>query len=594
MCGIVGYTGPKNIRDVLIDGLKRLDYRGYDSAGVGVRKEDEIYLQKKKGRIEDLSKEDIPEGKAGIGHTRWATHGKPSDENAHPFVDCRGEIAIVHNGIIDNFNSIKDELIDKGHEFSSETDSEVIVHLLEENNDGDLLEAFKKTVTKISGSYAILALRRDSSELLVTRNQSPMVVGIGEDENLVASDAPALLEHTKNVKYLQDGDIARITGDEIDIWNEDDQLIERKTKKIEWDLEDAEKGGYEHFMLKEIFEQPKAIHESILGRLTNFDEFDLSKYDPNAIQFIACGTSAHAGFVGKYIFEKIAKIPCTLEFSSEYRHSSPSESYPLTILLSQSGETLDTMAAAREANQRGNDTLAITNVLDSSITREVDEVMYTQAGPEIGVAATKTFTTQVVMLYLLAIEMGIKRNVLSKDQADKYRDELRRLPRKVESILNDKEKIRDMTESLAKAEDIFFVGRNINYPVALEGALKLKEIAYIHAAGYPAGELKHGPFALLTENTPVIAIAVKDETFDKMLGNIGEIAARDSPVIVVGDKDKELEKLADDAYFIPDVPPLFSPLLVNVVLQLISYYTAYRLDRDIDKPRNLAKSVTVE
>jgi len=594
MCGIVGYIGPKKPGEVLINGLKRLDYRGYDSAGVAVSSENEIYLQKKKGRIGDLSEKDIPIGKSGIGHTRWATHGRPSDHNAHPFIDCRGEIAIVHNGIIDNFSSIKEELINNGHEFTSETDSEVIVHLLEENYDGDFLEAFKKTVTRINGSYAILAIHKDSNELLVSRNQSPMVIGVGDQENLVASDAPALLEHTKNVKYLQDGDIARITEDNIEIWNENDELIERETKKIEWDAEDAEKGGYEHFMLKEIFEQPKAIHESILGRLTDFNELDLSQYNLDAVQFIACGTSAHAGFVGKYIFEKIAKIPCTLEFSSEYRHSSPSDSYPLTILLSQSGETLDTIAAAREANRRGNDTLAITNVLDSSITREVDDVMYTQAGPEIGVAATKTFTTQVVMLYLLAVEMGIERNVLSKDQADKYRDELRRLPRKVETILNDKEKIKELTESLSKADDIFFVGRNINYPVALEGALKLKEIAYIHAAGYPAGELKHGPFALLTENTPVIAIAVKDQTFEKMLGNIGEIAARDSPVIVVGDQDKELEKLADENYFIPEVPPLFSPLLVNVVLQLISYYTAYRLDRDIDKPRNLAKSVTVE
>ncbi len=594
MCGIVGYIGPKNTGEVLINGLKKLDYRGYDSAGVAVARKDQIYLQKKKGRIEDISEKDIPDGMAGLGHTRWATHGRPSDDNAHPFLDCGEKIAIVHNGIIDNFNSIKDELIEKGHEFTSETDSEVVVHLLEEYYEGDFLKAFKKIVKRITGSYAILALRVNSNELLVTRNQSPMVIGVGEQENLVASDAPALLEHTKNVKYLQDGDTARITDKDIEIWNENDEPIERKTKKIEWDAEDAEKGGYEHFMLKEIFEQPKAIHESILGRLTDFDELDFSKYNLNEVQFIACGTSAHAGFVGKYIFEKIAKIPCTLEFSSEYRHSSPSDSYPLTILLSQSGETLDTIAAAREANRRGNETLAITNVLDSSITREVDDVMYTQAGPEIGVAATKTFTTQVVMLYLLAIEMGLERNVLSKDQGDKHRDELRRLPRKVESILNDKDKIRKMTKSLAKADDIFFVGRNINYPVALEGALKLKEIAYIHAAGYPAGELKHGPFALLTEDTPVIAIAVKDKTFEKMLGNIGEIAARDSPVLVVGDKDKELEKLADDAYFIPDVPPLFSPLVVNVVLQLISYYTAYRLDRDIDKPRNLAKSVTVE
>ena len=594
MCGIVGYIGSKNIAEVLLKGLKRLDYRGYDSAGVSVGCGDSIYLQKKKGRLDELSPEDIPSGYAGIGHTRWATHGKPSDKNAHPFLDCNEEITIVHNGIIDNFNSIKDELLEKGHEFTSETDSEVIVHLLEENYEGDFLKAFKNTVRRLDGSYAILAMHKDSDELLVTRNQSPMVIGVGENENMIASDAPALLEHTKNVKYLEDGDLARVTETELQIWDENDQLIERETKRIEWDLEDAEKGGYEHFMLKEIFEQPKAIHDSILGRLTEFEDVDFSKYKLDAVQFIACGTSAHAGYVGKYIFENIAKVPCTVEFSSEYRHSSPSESYPLTILLSQSGETLDTIAATREANRRGNDTLAITNVLGSSITREADEVVYTQAGPEIGVAATKTFTTQVVLLYLLAIEIGLQKKTLSKDRAEKYKDELRKLPRKVETILDDKDKIQEMTEDLAEAKDIFFVGRNINYPVALEGALKLKEIAYIHAAGYPAGELKHGPFALLTKDTPVIAIAVKDQTFEKMLGNIGEIAARDSPVMVIGDEDKELNKLADQVYFIPEVEPMFSPLLVNVVLQLISYYTAYRLGRDIDKPRNLAKSVTVE
>ncbi len=594
MCGIVGYIGPKDVGQVLLKGLKRLDYRGYDSAGVAIKNQDEIYIQKKKGRIEELSEEEVPEKEAGIGHTRWATHGKPSDRNAHPFLDCEENTSIVHNGIIDNFNQIKDELIEKGHEFTSETDSEVIVHLIEENYEGDFLEAFKTAVEQIDGSYAIVAMRKDSNEIVVARNRNPMVIGIGDDENLVASDAPALLDHTKKIKYIEDGDIARVRTDSVEIWNEDDEVVERETKKIDWDVEDAEKGGYEHFMLKEIFEQPKAIHETILGRMNEFKEVDISKYDIDSVQFLACGTSAHAGYVGKYIFEKIAKVPCQVEFSSEYRHSASSDSYPFTIVLTQSGETLDTIAATREANRRGNDTLAITNVLDSSITREVDEVVYTKAGPEIGVAATKTFATQVVVLYLLAIEIGLERNVLSKDEAEKYKDELRRLPRKVERILNDKEKIRAMTEDLAKAEDIFFVGRNINYPVALEGALKLKEIAYIHAAGYPAGELKHGPFALLTEETPVIALAVKDDTYENMLGNIGEIAARDSPVMVVGEEDKELKKLADYSYFIPETTPLFSPLLVNVALQLISYYTAYRLDRDIDKPRNLAKSVTVE
>ncbi len=594
MCGIVGYIGPKNMGDVLIKGLNRLEYRGYDSAGVAVKTDQGIYLQKKKGRISDLSKQEIPDGKAGIGHTRWATHGKPADNNAHPFLDCEEDISIVHNGIIDNFNSIKDRLREKGHEFSSETDSEVIVHLIEDNYQGDFIEAFKETIEDLDGAFAVVALREDSEEILVARNESPLVLGIGSEENFVASDAPALLDHTKDVKYLQDGDVARISSETVEIWDGNDERVERETKRLDWDVEDAEKGGYEHYMLKEIFEQPNAIHESLLGRLTEFDDVDFSKYDIDSIQFIACGTSAHAGYVGRHLFEKIANIPCTVEVSSEYRYSSPSESEPFTILLSQSGETLDTVAAAREANKRGCDTLAISNVLDSSITREVDEVVYTQAGPEIGVAATKTFTTQVIILYLLAIELGLKRGTLSMDKAEEYKDELRMLPRKVERILDDKDKIKKMTEKLVDAEDIFFVGRNINYPVALEGALKLKEIAYIHSAGYPAGELKHGPFALLTEKTPVIALSVKDHTFDKMLGNIGEIAARDSPVIAVGDEDRELKKLSDDAYFTPEVPPLFSPIPINTVLQLIAYFTAYRLGRNIDKPRNLAKSVTVE
>lgn len=594
MCGIVGYTGLRDVGEVILNGLKRLEYRGYDSAGIAVKTDEGIYVQKKKGRIDDLSEEEIPEHHAGIGHTRWATHGKPSDKNAHPFMDCGEDISIVHNGIIDNFNTIKDRLIERGHQFRSETDSEVIAHMIEEEYEGDLLKAFKNVVKKIEGSYAIVALQKDSNELLVARNQSPLVIGIGSGENFVASDVPALLDYTKEVKYLRDGDTALLGRDEVKIWDKDDELVTRETKTIDWDVEDAEKSGYEHYMLKEIFEQPKAIHESILGRLTSFEDVDFSKYDFDEVQFIACGTSSHAGYVGRYIFEKLAEIPSTVEVSSEYRYTSPSDSTPFTILFSQSGETLDTIAAAREAKRRGCNTLAVTNVMESSITREVDEVIYTQAGPEIGVAATKTFTTQVIILYLLAIELGLRKGVLSKDKAEEYKDELRKLPRKVERILDDKDEIKEMTESLVKAEDIFFVGRNINYPVALEGALKLKEIAYIHAAGYPAGELKHGPFALLTSETPVIAIAVKDHTFEKMLGNIGEIAARDSPVIVVGDEDRELKKLADLAYFIPEVSPIFSPVLVNVVLQLIAYYTAYRLDRDIDKPRNLAKSVTVE
>ncbi len=594
MCGIVGYIGKTAVREVILKGLERLEYRGYDSAGIAVKDDDKISLVKKKGRIEELSVEDLPESTIGIGHTRWATHGKPSDKNAHPFLDCSGDISIVHNGIIDNFVSIKERLRDKGHEFNSDTDSEVIAHLIEENYRGDLVEALRSSVKELEGSYAIVAIHSEKNEIAAARNQSPLVVGVGDGENLLASDVPALLDHTQDVKYLQDGDIVRLTSGSIDIWDRTGGEVERITKTVEWSIEDAEKGGYEHYMLKEIHEQPQAIHDSILGRLKGFEDLDLKRYRIDSIRLIACGTSFHAGLVGKYIIEEISSIPCMVEMASEYRYSSRLSEYPFTILLSQSGETADTLAAAKEASLRGCKTLGITNVLDSSLTREVDEVIYTQAGPEIGVAATKTFTTQIVVLYLLAMELGLMKKTLDVDKADNYRNELRRLPRLVERILDRSDQIKELSSELASAKDIFFIGRNINYPVAMEGALKLKEIAYIHAAGYPAGELKHGPFALLTEETPVIAICIKDKTYQKMLGNIGEIAARDSPIYGVGIEDKEIQKLSDHNIYIPEVMPLFSPVVVNVALQLFSYYTAYELGREIDKPRNLAKSVTVE
>ncbi len=594
MCGIVGYTGTMDVADILLKGLKRLEYRGYDSAGVAIRSGGSISVQKREGSIDDLSELEFVHGYTGIGHTRWATHGKPCDENAHPFLDCEGNLAVVHNGIIDNFVDIKDGLEERGHNFTSETDSEVVAHLIEEEYEGDLVKAVKKTVKKLTGSYAIVVVHKDHDGLVAARDKSPLVLGVGTEENLVASDVPAILDHTNEVKYLLDGDVASITKDGIEIWDEEGELVERETKEITWSVEDAEKGGYEHYMLKEIYEQPKAIHDSFLGRLNGLDEVDLSRYDIDSINLISCGTSYHAALVGKYIIERLTGIPCNTELASEYRYSARSDVFPFTILISQSGETADTLAAAKEAKIRGCKTMAITNVFGSSITREVDEVIYTHAGPEIGVAATKTFTTQLIVLYLLAVELGMKKKKILREDVDDCRNEIRKLPRKVEVLLDQAERIKGIAKILSRADDIFFVGRNINYPVALEGALKLKEIAYIHAAGYPAGELKHGPFALLTEKTPVIAISIKDHTYEKMLGNIGEIAARGSPIIAVGQKDKELEKLADETIEIPEVSPIFSPILVNVILQMFAYYTARELDRSIDKPRNLAKSVTVE
>ncbi len=595
MCGIVGYIGHAKAGEILLKGMRRLEYRGYDSAGVAIKDDNNIVIEKKKGRIKEIEQDNIIAGNAGIGHTRWATHGKPSDENSHPFFDCDESIAIVHNGIIDNFVTLKESLEKEGHEFKSQTDSEVIAHLIESHYENDLLEAVKKTISQLRGSYAIVAIHKDEDYMVACRNQSPLVIGVGTDENMVASDVPAILDRTNEVIYLMDGDIAKISYKDIELWDETGANVTREPKIISWTVEDAEKGGYDHFMLKEIYEQPKAIHDSILGRLGEFKDVDFSKYNIDMIKIISCGTSYHAGLVGKYIIEEISGIPCMTALASEYRYSSPSDIYPFTILISQSGETADTLAAAKEARRRGCKTLAITNVLDSSITREVDEVVYTHAGPEIGVAATKTFTTQLIVLYLIAIQLGLKKEKLLVEEADELRNQLRRLPRKVEILLNNTDHIKEISKNiLAKSEDIFFVGRNINYPVALEGALKLKEIAYIHAAGYPAGELKHGPFALLTKKTPVIGICVKDQTYEKMIGNIGEIAARESPIIGVAEEDMELQKLCDELVYIPDIQPLFSPVLVNVVMQLFAYYTAYQLNCSIDKPRNLAKSVTVE
>lgn len=594
MCGIVGYTGNKDVSSILLKGLKRLEYRGYDSAGIALSRPDSLVIKKKKGMIADLEYESFPSGNTGIGHTRWATHGRPSDKNAHPFYDCEKKIGLVHNGIIDNFVSLKERLLGSGHVFNSDTDSEVIIHLIEENFDGDLTEAVKKTVKELKGSFALCVVMEGSDEIVVARDQSPLVVGVGVEENMVASDVPAILDITNEVKYLRDGDVVRITPHDIKIWDKDDNVVERETKEVSWTMEDAEKGGYEHYMLKEIHEQPRVIHDSLLGRLVDFEDVKFSKYDTSFIRLIACGTSYHAALVGKYIIESMAGIPSFVDMASEFRYAPQSHLSPFTIVISQSGETADTIAAAKEARRRGCRTLAITNVMDSTMTREVDEVVYTQAGPEIGVAATKTFTSQLIVLYLIGLNLGLANGNISKDKAKMYRRELRSLPRHVRVILDMIDDVKEVASVLSEAHDIFFVGRHINFPVALEGALKLKEIAYIHSAGYPAGELKHGPFALLTDKTPVISILVKDHTYEKMLGNIGEMAARDSPIIAVGDKDREVEKLSDYSLFIPKVDPLFSPILVNVILQLLAYYTAYFLGRSIDKPRNLAKSVTVE
>ncbi len=595
MCGIVGYIGYREARKVLLRSLRRLEYRGYDSAGLAVASNG-LIVHKTEGQIDKLVSITPPiKGTMGVAHTRWATHGKPSTANAHPHTDCEKRIALVHNGIIENYQELKERLIKKGHKFSSETDTECLVHLVEEYYNGDLERAVRTALKEIKGTYAIVVMHENEERLVAARKENPLIIGMGKGENFVASDIPALLEYTNEVLSLYDNEIAIVDREHIRITNLEGAEVKREAYTVEWTLEDAEKGGYEHFMLKEIFEQPDAIHQSLLGRLSELEINGINHVDFGAIKIVACGTSYHAGLVGKYILEDIVKVPTWVEMASEYRYSSPSYERPLVVLITQSGETADTVAAAREARFRGCRTVAITNVVGSSITREVDHVIYTRAGVEIGVAATKTFTTQLVALYLLAFRLGLIRRTISPQKVEELKMVLRGMPRVVQNTLDNAENIKKLVPMLAERKSIFFIGRNINYPSALEGALKLKEISYIHAEGYPAGELKHGPLALLTAETPVIAIAVKDHTYEKLLGNIGEVKARGAPVIAVGFRsDRNLQKYADEVIYVSDVPPLFTPIPVVVSLQLLAYYVAKARGCSIDKPRNLAKSVTVE
>ncbi len=596
MCGIVGYAGQRRAQPILIDCLKRLEYRGYDSAGIAVVGK-ELQIFKSEGEIAVLEGS-MPEmeGTVGIAHTRWATQGRPTTENAHPFSDCTGKLAIVHNGIISNFMDLRESLAAAGHEFSSETDTEVFAHLVESEMKGDLMEAVTRAAARVEGTYAFAVVAQGRDEIVATRRESPLVVGIGNGENFVASDVTALLKHTNRMLYIEDGEVVRVTKDSVRIVSPSGEDVAREPQKVAWSLEDAEKGGYPHFMLKEIYEQPSAIHDSLLGRVESLDTEPLFSGSAfSSVKIVACGTSYHAGLVGKYIIEELAKIPTTVQISSEYRYSSVSRENPLMVLVTQSGETLDTMAAAREARKRGNKTVAVANVMGSAITREVDHVIYTRAGPEIGVAATKTFVTQLVALYILAMDLGTQNKALSALAKRSAIGQLRSLPRAVQDVLNKAPEIEALAKKYHGARDMFFIGRNINYPVALEGALKTKEISYIHGEGYPAGELKHGPLALISKESPVVAIAVKDHTYDKMLGNISEVSARGSPVVAIGyEGDTELAKYADDVLYIRELPPLFSPVPVIVALQLFSYYLARERGCPIDKPRNIAKTVTVD
>ena len=587
MCGIVGYVGYRNAGEVLKKTLKRLEYRGYDSAGIAVITNGGISVEKRKGYVDYLNF--TLEGNVGIGHTRWATHGAVEDRNAHPFLDCKKEFAIAHNGIIENFAELKKELTEKGHVFTSDTDSEVIAHLIEENYEGDFLKAFIKAISRLKGSYAIIAIHAGEKKILGAKNESPLVIGLGEGENFLASDIPAFLEYTNRVIPLDDGEICEITENSVKIYDLEGKEIKKNEEIVEWSAESAEKGGYEHFMLKEIHEQPIALENTLKYLLElepNFEDFD-------RIIIVGCGTSYHAALAGKYLFEEIAEMPTEVYYASEYRYRKYFGDNALVILITQSGETADTLASARISKKFGMKTLAITNIKGSSITRITDETIYTYAGPEIGVAATKTFITQLSVLHYLAIKYGYDRGKIDSSEMNSLIYELRKTPRYVDRTLSMEDEIKEISEKIANKENMFYIGRGINYPIAMEGALKMKEISYIHAEAYPAGELKHGPLALVTNGTPVVALAPKDAAYDKMVGNIKEVNARGAWVIGVSNYP-ELKEFVDVLIKIPDTHPLFTIYPNIVVLQLLAYHTARLRGCEIDRPRNLAKSVTVE
>ena len=604
MCGIVGYTGSKQAQPIVLESLKKLEYRGYDSSGIATR-EEKLVICKKEGPIVNMEAE-LPKSDStlAIAHTRWATHGVPSDVNAHPHSDSENTIAVVHNGTIDNYLDIKENLEKEGCKFKSSSDSEVLPALIAKYYTGDLVQALHKSLEEIEGIFTIAVIHEDHpDEIVAVRNETPLVIGVGNSENYLASDIYAILKYTQQIIYPLDNQIIKLTSKSVEVFDDKLGAVGYEIEEVEKYTEVSEKGGFEHFMLKEIFEQPKALQDSLTELLI---ESPLERLGLNwkigSISIVACGTSYHAGLVGKYVIEQLTAIPVSVSYSSEFRYAAPVQgvggllsSRPLVVLISQSGETADTLAAARAARQQGCHTIAICNVPGSRITREVDGVILTKSGQEIGVAATKTFLTQMQALYALGIHLGFNSGSIDYPQLKLWESEIRKIPSKIAQVLNNSESIKELASQFVNSKSVFFAGRNINYPLALEGALKLKEISYIHAEGYPAGELKHGPLALLSEDTPVVAIAVQDHTYSKLISNIEEMSARKTPVITVSQKGDELaKKVSDFCFEIPEIDPVLSPFPIAVFMQLLSYYVAHELGTEIDKPRNLAKSVTVE
>lgn len=609
MCGIVGYIGPKQAAPFLVEGLTKLEYRGYDSAGIAVFDGDKINVEKSVGRLSVLEKKiekHPPAGSIGIGHTRWATHGRPSDINSHPHTDCTGKFVVVHNGIIENYLHLKEKLIAKGHVFTSETDTEVVAHLVEEYYNGDFEATVKRVLAEIEGSYALVFLsEHDPDKIICTKQDNPLVIGLGEGENFIASDIPAIISRTRKTYILSDGEMAIVTKDSVWVMNRKGVPVTKKVFEVNWDAEAAEKGGYEHFMIKEIYEQPKAIRETMSGRLAKddggviFNELKWTVEEAAAIKkiaIVACGTAYHAGIVGKYYLEKLARIPVEVDVASEFRYRSPLiDENTLAIVISQSGETLDTLAALKEAKRLGARTLAVTNVVGSSMAREADQVVYTWAGPEIAVASTKAYTTQLISMCMLALYLAGLKSTISPERAKELIQGLRNLPAQAHELLEDVEPIKTFAQQYGFNEDVFFIGRALDYAVALEGSLKLKEISYIHAEAYAAGELKHGTLALIIEGVPVIALATQRDVYEKTLSNIKEVKARDAVVIGLALKgDDQIKKYVDHTIFIPAADKYLAPILAVIPLQLLAYYAAVTRGCDVDKPRNLAKSVTVE
>jgi glucosamine--fructose-6-phosphate aminotransferase (isomerizing) len=619
MCGIIGYIGPKPVVPVLIDGLRRLEYRGYDSAGVAVVRQGVIVLRRSAGklsRLEDAIQADPLDGEYGVGHTRWATHGRPTEENAHPHRDCTGRIVVVHNGIIENYLELKQALVAQGHKFVTETDTEIVAHLVEQElkaggaANGGLEGATRRALAQMRGMFALVLLSSDEPQKIVTvRNGPPLVIGIGDGEYFVASDIPAILAHTRDVVFLADEEMAVLTKDGVAFTNFAGTKLDRRPQRVLWDPIQAEKAGYKHFMLKEIFEQPQSVRDTILGRVSLdtgrvfLEEMTVSEADLAAIEgvtIVACGTSWHAGLIGKYLIEGLAKLPVEVDYGSEYRYRKPIVGKKtLAVVITQSGETADTLAALREAKARGARSIAICNVVGSMATRESDGTVYTHAGPEIGVASTKAFTSQLAALHLLALHLAQARGLLTPEQSRDEIDGLLQLPTLIEQTLRVSALVDEIARRFYNRQDFLFLGRGINYPIALEGALKLKEISYIHAEGYPAGEMKHGPIALIDERMPVVALAPRDHVFEKMLSNIQEVKARGGSIIALTTgRDELVEALLDTEHdsiiALPETRPRLSPVVMVLPLQLLAYHIAVRRGCDVDQPRNLAKSVTVE